>query len=91
MKQNLKVTLRDQPWVKRKLCIFSLVKKLKSRKSPRELNKKLLLTDDDEASVRFFLRLLWVFTESKETKHDCFLPKNEKSRNIEDHYFKSSN
>lgn len=83
------MTLRDQPWVKTNLCIFSLLKKLKYRKLPKELNKKILLTDDDEASVHFFLRLLWVFTESKETKHDCFLSIKEKSRNIEDLYLKS--
>lgn len=34
----------------------------------------MLLTNDDEAAIYFLLgwRLLWVFTEPKETEHDLF-------------------
>lgn len=43
--------------------------------SPQQLRTNAALTDDDEASICFFLRwFLWVFTESKKTKHGCFLP-----------------
>lgn len=72
------ITSDDWSWVKISFWIFAFHNHWSMyEKTAKHDYAVLFLTNDDKASIQFFLRwwLFWVFAESKKTKHGDSLSK----------------